>query len=267
MPTVRRLVKTDGRWRVEVVAGAPGEKAGRDGPAAQARFLGPRSLAVTDRGVVYLLDGKSSPKRLCRIAEGRVTTLANFTGGDRSIADGPLAGANLSVTNMSGHICLGDDDRTLYIADHWHFAVRKIDLKAGTIATVAGGNRHTALFRRRKGQADGPALTHATFHSGCAFVAWDPVHKALWCGGPDANRLRWLKDGWVRTVIPAKGNRYTWPQDAVGVPAGDVSLTWTHVRAVDARGRAYIINGAGPTGVWRGYNRKTDAARGVDDGR
>jgi len=259
IPCVRRLFQKDGEWRVEVVAGSPGETGSADGAAEAARFQAPKSLAITSKGTVYVLDGTS---HLRKIEGGEVSTVAKFKGG-KSIVDGPLAGATLSVTQMSGMICLGDNDDTLYVADHWHFCARKIDLKTKTIETVVGmpppkewrKGKQTAIQKRYNSSSDGPALTHASFNSGCAFVMWDPAHKALWCGGPDESRLRWVKNGWVRTVIPAKGDRYRWPQNALGVPGTDTSLVWTHVRAVDNKGRAYIISGSSKTGVWRAYEK------------
>ena len=97
-------------------------------------------------------------------------------------------------------------------------------------------------------------MSHASFVSGIAFVCWDPVHRALWVGGPDENRLRWLRDGWVRTVL-ATGRRHNWPEDALGVDPKNARLVWTHVRAVDAKGRAYIVAASSKTGVWRARER------------
>ncbi|MFO8013825.1 MAG: hypothetical protein R6X20_11040 [Phycisphaerae bacterium] len=251
VPAVRRLLRRDGEWYVETAAGDPTEAGHADGPCAEARFDAPRSLAITSAGTVYVLDGTHV---LRKIADGRVTTLARFRGSQK-IVDGPLDEATLAVTNMSGQIALGENDHTLYVADHWHFAVRKIDLEKRTISTVVLSENRPGHKGTRPRHADGPALTDASFISGIAFVCWDPVHRALWVGGPDENRLRWLRDGRVWTVLPTRRRR--WPEDALGVDPADAFFCWVHVRAVDRGGQAYIVASSSPTGVWRARDRGT----------
>lgn len=259
---IRRLVeKPDGSRRVEVVWGTPGKAGYADGPAGSATFTRPDSLVIDSKGTMYLLD---NVQRLRRIADGRVRTLNEHVRGGRC-ADGPLAQARFNLIGLGGEICAGDDDDTLYVADHWNFRVRKIDLKRMTVSTVAGmpkpkewrRPRQTPLQRRYNTNADGPARTYASFNSGCSYACWDPVHRALWCGGPDENRFRRLKaDAWIRTVIGAKGKRDRWPKDALGTAAEKVCLVWNSVEAVDAQGRAYLAASSDPTGVWRAYNAK-----------
>jgi hypothetical protein len=259
LPCIRRLFEKDGEWHVEVAAGSTAEAGLKDGAAAAARFKQPTSLAVTSTGTIYLLD---EFKNLRKLEKGTVSTVAAFKGG-KNITDGPLDGATMAVTKMSGMICLGDDDDTLYIADHWHFCARKIDLKNKTVKTVVGmrkpkqwrKEKHNAIEKRFNKNSDGPAFTHASFNSGCAFVMWDPVHKALWVDGPDAIRMRWLRNGELRTVFAYGRSRSKWPMDGMGVPGKDVGVAWAHVRAVDARGRAYIIIGSAKSGVWRAYEK------------
>jgi hypothetical protein len=250
IPAVRRLYQKSGRWFVQTVAGDPKKAGHADGAAKAARFERPRSLAITSTGTVYCLDGTHVIRK---IDGGRVSTLVRFAGG-RQVVDGPLAKATAAVTNMSGQICLGENDETIYVADHWHFAVRRIDLKTKTISTVVLSENRPYHRGKRPKHADGPAMTHASFVSGIAFVCWDPEGKALWVGGPDEVRLRWLRDGWVRTVLPTRrGGR--WPQDALGVSPKDAVFVWTHVRAVDPQGRAYIVAASSKTGCWRAYEK------------
>lgn len=250
IPAVRRLLRKDGQWWVETVAGDPAKSGHADGPCDQALFDSPRSLAITSKGTVYVLDGTHVIRK---IAGGRVSTLVRFRGSQK-IVDGPLSQATAAVTGMSGQICLGEDDHTIYVADHWHFAVRKIDLRAKTISTVVLSENRPGHRGKRPKHADGPAMTHASFVSGIAFVCWDPVHKALWVGGPDENHLRWLRDGWVRTVLDT-GRKHNWAADALGLKPQDARLWWTHVRAVDSSGRAYVIAASSKSGCWRAYEK------------
>ena len=245
---------------LEPVAGIPGKAGCDDGPAASATFTRIDSMVITARGTIYILDNN---ERIRCIEDGRVTTLTAAVHSGKRI-DGPLGQATFNMIGLGGNLCGGEDDDTLYLSDHWNFCVRRIDLSSRTVSTVAGmpkpdrpaAGRPLPQDKRYNSNSDGPALTWASFNSGCAYVCWDRFHKALWCGGPDENRFRRLKDGWLRTVIGAGGNREKWPKDAVGVPADKVFLCWNAVVASDERGRAYLSCSGEPTGLWRAYNVK-----------
>ncbi len=249
IPAVRRLHQQDGVWLVENVAGDPYQAGTEDGSVAAARFTEPMSVAVTSTGTVYVLDNQ---RALRKIANGQVTTLATFPGGPNPV-DGPMEDATMAITDMSGHITLGENDNTLYVADHWHFAVRKIDLVSGRVTTIAGVPREHARYNKN---ADGAVHEQASFNSGCAYVKWDPVHQALWCGGPDEHRFRWLKNGAIKTVIGRRGSQQ-WPVDQMSVPAEAVQMVWSHVEAVDADGGVYLVS-ASHHGVWRASMQKEE---------
>ena len=257
---LRRLVTSpDAPARAEVVAGVPGKPGFDDGPTASATFTRIDSIVINSRGTIYLLDHN---ERIRRLEDGQVTTLnAKVRGGKR--LDGPLAEATFAMIGLGGNLCTGEDDDTLYLSDHWNFCVRRIGLKRGEVTTVAGmpkperpAAQQTPQEKRYNANSDGPALTWASFNSGCAYVCWDPVHRALWCGGPDENRFRWLKDGWVRTVVGSKPDQYKWPKDAVGVPAERVFLCWNAVVATDTKGGVYLSCSGEPNGLWRACNAK-----------
>ena len=256
---VRRLIERDGMpWEMESVAGTPGKTGSADGPAREASFTRIDSIVIDGRGTLFILDGN---RRIRKIEDGRVTTLTDAVHSGR-LVDGPLAEARFNMIDLGGNLCGGDDDAALYLSDHWNFAVRKIDLKSMAVSTVAGMPKpagKSTRERRYNANSDGPALTWASFNSGCAYVCWDPVHGALWCGGPDESRFRWLKDGEVRTVIGAKGVD-RWPRDGLGTPAAAVRLTWNAVVAVDARGGVYLSASSDPNGVWRAVSQRGRAA-------
>jgi len=257
---ILQLVETPGApATVKPVAGVPGRRGFDDGPVGSATFTRIDNIVINSRGQMFVLDYN---QRLRRIDSGTVTTLnSRFRGGKR--ADGPLAKVGFALIGLGGNICLGENDDTLYVSDHWNFCVRRIDLKAGMVTTVAGmpkpaqwkRDKQTPRQRRYNVNCDGPALTWASFNSGCAYVCYDPVHGTLWCGGPDEDRLRWLRGDRVLTVLGARPKR-RWPRDALHVPAADVRLPWNAVVAVDGQGRAYVSCSGEPHGLWRVYNRK-----------
>jgi len=258
---LRRLVLVaDGPARTEPVAGTPGKAGFDDGPAASATFTRIDSIVINSRGAIFLLDNND---RIRRLEGGTVTTLNRRVRSGKHV-DGPLGEAAFSMIGLGGNLCGGEDDATLYLSDHWNFCVRRIDLGTGTVSTVAGMPKPqnwrdgdpAAAQSRFNANCDGPATVWASFNSGCAYVCWDPVHRALWCGGPDENRFRWLKDGWLRTVIGAKPDRERWPRDALNVPAEKVFCCWNAVVAVDGQGGVYLSCSGEPSGLWRAYNRK-----------
>ncbi len=258
---VRRLVEQpDGACKVELVAGTPGKNGYDDGPADKATFTRVDNIIINSRGTIFILDYN---QRLRKIENGQVTTLnKHFRSGKR--IDGPVASAGFSLIGLGGNICLGENDDVLYLSDHWNFCLRKIDLNSDVVSTVAGmpkpaqGDRklQTAQQRRYNRNSDGPAMTWASFNSGCAYVCYDPVHKAVWCGGPDESRLRWLRNGEMRTVVGAKPDQYQWPKDGLGTPAEKAFFAWNAVIAVDPQGRVYTSCSGEPNGVWRVYNKK-----------
>lgn len=254
---VRRLVeRSDGPWRVELVAGTPGKAGFTDGEARDATFTRVDSIVINRRGTICILDAN---QRLRVLADGKVATLNQTLNAGPGPVDGPLSQAKFLLIGLGGNLCGGEGDDILYLSDHWNFAVRRIDVQAGMVTTVAGmpkvsGPGQGPRERRFNRNSDGPALTWASFNSGCAYVCYDPVHQALWCGGPDENRFRWLKDGQLLTVIGAKGSHGEWPQDALGLEADVVRMSWNAVVAVDSQGRAYLSCSQLPSGVWRAYN-------------
>jgi hypothetical protein len=237
-----------------VVAGSPGTAGFVDGPVKEATFTRIDSIVINSRGTLFILDGN---KRIRKIEDGKVSTITAAVGSG-PLVDGPLDQARFNMIGLGGNLCGGENDDTLYLSDHWNFALRKIDLKANQVTTVAGMPKPTGKSIREdrfNRNSDGPALTWASFNSGCAYVCWDPFHKSLWCGGPDENRFRWLKDGQLVTVIGSKAKQQ-WPFDGLGVPADEVRLDWNAAVAVDAQGRVYLNCSGQPNGLWRAYNRK-----------
>lgn len=254
---IRKLIEhADGSHEVAHVVGHPDRPGTDDGPAAKASLNSVGNLCINGRGEVFFYDGRQYGQSLRKFANGTVTTLSTRMRSGK-LVDGPLSEAQFNFINLGGLNSIGENDDVLYIADHWNYAVRRIDLKAAQVTTVFGMRqpaKDSPLAKRFNHHSDGPALTHGSCNSGIVFSVYDPVHGTLWFGGPDEGRLRWLKDGWGRTVVGATPG--DWQLDGPGNPADKVKMSWCWVLAVDAQGRAYAMNGASRTGYWRLSEKK-----------
>lgn len=256
---IRKLVeKPDGSRAVETVLGNPKDPGVVDGPAATAKLNMIGNILINSRGAVFFYDGKNQyGSSLRKFENGVVTTITDkMRQGGGGHINGPLKDATFAYIGLGGLNSIGETDDILYIGDHWNTALRRIDLKAEMVTTIAGmpkpkewqADKQTAHDKRYGRGACGPALTHASANSGLIFAVYDPVHKTIWMGGPDESQLRWVRDGWVKVMVGAK--RGKWNINGLGNPVDQVSMTWCWVLAVDAKGRAYAMDGQSKSGYF-----------------
>jgi hypothetical protein len=229
--TLRRLTrKDDGLWCTETVAGSPGRTGHKDGKGEEVRFKAPfDSVSVGPGGVIYMTDGDW----LRKFENGTVTTL-NAGSGRR---DGPLAQAQFSRIMGAGHCLTYDGKTTLYLADRWNMAIRKIDLAENEVSTYAG---RPAGGENGQTPRDGPAL-EARFHGGggpCT-AFWDGKHEQLLVMSADESRIRQIKDGFVRTFGPMGGKKAADTGPAAEASGGGGPC------GVDRDGNVYIFGNGG----------------------
>ncbi len=210
---IRQVIKRNGRWFVETVAGTPGKSEIKDGPALEASFGDPCNLAINSRGELVTFDNN----RIRKIANGRVETVPVKEG--------------VKFNLIMGAGCCFDDKDNLYVADRWNFAVRKVNLKTGEVEDVIGQAGKSGRVK------DGPAA-EARFHDSPGYVIFDPVWQCLYTNGVDENFVRRYKNGWISTL--AGGGKW-WFGPAKGANMGGANIT-----AVDRLGNAYEIQGSFP---------------------
>ena len=133
-----------GVGHVTVFAGTrrPSPESLVNGPAAQARFLGPRDIALDAGGNVLVADsGNHAIRRVS--PDGIVTTLAGAT--ERGTRDGPCASARFALPEALAVGPAGD----IYVADRLNHAIRRITPDC-QVTTLAGGGE--SGYRDGKGE-------------------------------------------------------------------------------------------------------------------
>jgi sugar lactone lactonase YvrE len=100
-----------------------------DGPARAARFNGPRGLALSSDGDLFVAD--TGNHRIRRVQpDGTVSTLA---GSERGLLDGPGSTARFASPEGLGV----DEEGNLYVADRGNRCIRRVK-GDGTVTTLAG---------------------------------------------------------------------------------------------------------------------------------
>ena len=105
-----------------------------DAAGGQARFLAPGGLAADDR-TVYVADTGNDTLRAIDLATGEVTTVAGAVG-QAGVVDGAAGDARFD--HPQG-VALDSAARALYVADTQNRRIRRVDLAAGTVTTLAYG--------------------------------------------------------------------------------------------------------------------------------
>jgi len=127
---------------VTVTCGSAAGFGGDGGPAVKAKLNQPSSLAVDDEGTQYILDQRNEVIRKIG-PDGIISTLAGtptMAGFDGD--DGPADMAKLNFPAGPNPLPAGgvalDGKGNLYVSDSLNHRIRKIDLAANTITTIAG---------------------------------------------------------------------------------------------------------------------------------
>jgi DNA-binding beta-propeller fold protein YncE len=218
---IMRRVSPEGH--VSTVAGAAGQQGSADGPAALARFSGPRGLAFGPDGTLFIAGSGNSAIR-CLSSGGIVSTLAGAAGQVGS-ADGLGAAARF---HFPSGLALAPDG-CLFVSDSGNCTIRCIS-PGGLVSTVAGaagqcescdGQGAAARFRCPSGIAVHP--------DGCLYVVDIEDHTLR----------RISASGEVSTVAGLAGQsgsssgrgsaaRFTSPRGIAAGPDGSLYVTDSH---------------------------------------
>jgi DNA-binding beta-propeller fold protein YncE len=132
-----RVLRREKSGALAVLAGRRGTKgyAGDGGPAAEALLNGPHNLAATAAGDLFIAD---TWNHAVRRIDGRAGTIATVAGTGKSGFGGDGGPARDAQFHDVMCVTLSPDAGTLFITDLANRRVRAMELKAGTVRTVAG---------------------------------------------------------------------------------------------------------------------------------
>lgn len=131
-----RFLKVDPKGILHLLGGTEEKSfAGDGGPVAGAKFNGMHNLAVHPSGDVYLADTWNNRVRKVDGKTGIISTVVGTGEKGYSGDGGPGTAAKFGgIYSLS----FGPGARELFMADLDNRRVRKLDLKSGTVSTVAG---------------------------------------------------------------------------------------------------------------------------------
>ncbi len=137
--TGQRVRKVDANGRLTTIAGDGRKGAvGDGGPATKAQFNGIHNVAIGNDDAIYVSDTWNNRVRKIDPKSGVITAVAGTGKTGFSGDDGPATAAQ-----FGGIYCasLNPGGTHIYVADLDNRRIRMIDLKSGTVVTVAGNGR------------------------------------------------------------------------------------------------------------------------------
>jgi sugar lactone lactonase YvrE len=153
------------------------EHSGDGGPASEAGIHGARAVRVAADGTVYILERQGSTLRAVDARTGVIRTIAGT--GARAYAgdNGPALAAAFDAPKEMAL----DREGNVLVVDTENHVIRRVDLRAGTVATIIGSGR-------QGGDGDGgPASNAALDRPHGAAVATD---GSIYIGDTNNHRIR-----------------------------------------------------------------------------
>ena len=191
-------------------------------PATNAAMRWPHSVIIDPSGNIYISDHENHRVRKID-TDGIIRTVA----GNGSVS---YNGDGIAATNASLYYPVGlelDAQGRLYIADHFHNRVRRIETN-GIITTIAGTG--AAGF-----SGDGGAATNATMN-GVIDISLDG-NGNLYIADPLNSRIRKVDANGIITTVAGNGG---WGYGGDGLPATNATLNRPIGVTADRQGVLYI---------------------------
>ncbi|HIF32068.1 MAG TPA: hypothetical protein EYG57_10935 [Planctomycetes bacterium] len=221
---------------------------GDGGPAIAAQLNEPYEVRFDGQGDIYFVEMRNHLIRKVSRATGDISTVAGTGEAGYSGDGGPALRARFSRP----HSIALDDDGGLYIADIGNHRVRKVDLRTGTVTSIAGTEKKALPVDGQLARGQ-PVLGPRAL---C--IASDTIWVALREGHSVWKLLngRWKhvsgsgKKGYELGDIAAKQASYNGPKGVAVGPDGSIYVVDTEnhaIRRIDlVAGRVETIAGGGP---------------------
>ena len=236
---------------------------GDGGAATDAQLNEPYEVRFDADSNLYFVEMQNHLVRRVDAQTGKISTVAG-TGAAGYHGDG---GPAVKAQFRRPHSIALDDRDGLYVADIGNHRIRRVDLKTGIVASIAG-NGEKQLPRDGQSARGRPMVgPRALFVTGCTmWIALREGHS-VWKLDLDSNVVRHVagtgSKGYSGDGGPATLATFNGPKGIVASPAGAVFIVDTEnqaIRLIDTRtNRVETVAGGGPQA--RGFAGENVAAR------
>ena len=240
--TIRKIAP-DGT--VTTLAGAPGVSGSADGSGSQAQFNHPQQIASDGHGNLYVADGGNCTIRKIT-PSGIVSTVAGQPG-KRGVKDGR---GDQALFFEAGGIAIGSDG-TLYVADYYNRAIRKIAPNGFVSTLVRPPSDSEIANKSHPANRFGQPARLALDRQGNLIVS---EYAALWKVSPtgSVSLLAGAPSGQGTVDGPVETARLVAPA-AIAVDASDhvyvAQNHWQVLRRIEPDGAVSTVALSGPFGV------------------
>ncbi len=205
--------------KIVLVAGGTKDAVGI--PAIEAKLKEPFGVGFDHAGNLFIVEMASGNRLLRMDAQGVLTHLAG-TGKAGAIGDG---GPALNAEFNGPHSLVLLPDGNVLIGDTWNGHVRKLDVKSGTVISLAGYGVPV-----EKAKSSGPYCIALDFSGKKLFIA-------------DLTRIHELDLASGKSRVIAGNGKKGRPED--GAVATEAPLSDPRAVAVDRKGNIYILERGG----------------------
>ncbi len=250
-----RVLRFDSKKRLLTTVAGTGEKgySGDGGPATKARLNEPYEVRFDRAGHMYFVEMQNAIVRRVDAESGVISTVAGTGEHGYSGDGGPATKARLHHP----HSIALDGRGSLYIADIGNHRIRRVDLRAGRIETIAGNGE------RKPPRGGASATGHPMLGPRALHIAGETLWIALreghsvWRMDLRTRRLTHVAGSGKRGYRDGRGRfaLFNGPKGIVSAPDGAVYVVDTEnqvIRKVDPKGgEVSTVAGTGPEA--RGY--------------
>jgi streptogramin lyase len=223
---------------------------GDGGPAAKAQLNEPYEVRFDLAGNMYFVEMQNHIVRRVDARSGKISTVAG-TGAPGFGGDGgPAAEAQL----RQPHSIALDEGGQLYVADIGNHRIRRVDLAAGTIASIAGNGQRELPQDGQRAQGRPMAGPRALYVTGrTMWIALREGHS-VWRMDLDSLVVHHVagtgKQGYAGDGGPPAAATFNGPKGIAATTAGLVYVVDTEnqvIRLIDTKAvRVYTVAGGGP---------------------